>query len=126
MSEPLVLYERRSPAAVLTLNRPDKRNALSRALIGQLTEAFHRARDDAAVRCVILTGAGAAFCAWAALVAADLAAPTPIFPVTSTMSGVSGTSALVGSFGIPSSTLPPQPTDPSEQSWDRPAAPRAR
>jgi methylglutaconyl-CoA hydratase len=63
MSEPLVRYEHRPPAAVLTLNRPDKRNALSRALITTLSDAFHQARDDGAARCVILTGTGPAFCA---------------------------------------------------------------
>jgi methylglutaconyl-CoA hydratase len=60
---PLVLYESRSPAVVITINRPDKRNALSRALIGSLTEAFERAKADAAARCVLFTGAGPAFCA---------------------------------------------------------------
>lgn len=63
MSEDLVLYEYRPPAAVITINRPDKRNALSRGLIAGLTEAFHRAADDAAARCVVLTGAGKTFCA---------------------------------------------------------------
>jgi methylglutaconyl-CoA hydratase len=63
MSADLVLYEVRSPAAVLTLNRPDRRNALSRALIAALSDAFARAVDDAAVRCVIVTGAGSSFCA---------------------------------------------------------------
>jgi methylglutaconyl-CoA hydratase len=63
MSEPLVLYEVRQRAALLTINRPDRRNALSQALIGALTEAFQRARDDAAVRCVVLTAAGPSFCA---------------------------------------------------------------
>jgi methylglutaconyl-CoA hydratase len=59
----LVRYELRSSAAVLTLNRPDKRNALSRGLISALTDAFLRASDDHHARCVILTGAGPAFCA---------------------------------------------------------------
>jgi methylglutaconyl-CoA hydratase len=63
MTETLVRYESRPPAVVLTLNRPDRRNALSRGLIAALTEAFQRARDDAAARCVIVTGAGSAFCA---------------------------------------------------------------
>ena len=63
MTEPLVRYEVRSPAAVLTLNRPDRRNALSRELIAALAAAVERARDDAAARCVILTAAGPAFCA---------------------------------------------------------------
>jgi methylglutaconyl-CoA hydratase len=63
VSEPLALYELRPPAAVITLNRADKRNALSRGLIAALTDAFLRAADDAEVRCVILTGAGPVFCA---------------------------------------------------------------
>jgi methylglutaconyl-CoA hydratase len=63
MSDPLVLYRIQPPAAVLTLNRPDRRNALSRGLIAGLTDAFRRAGEDRAARCVILTGAGSAFCA---------------------------------------------------------------
>jgi methylglutaconyl-CoA hydratase len=63
MSDDLVLYEVRAQVAVLTLNRPDRRNALSRGLIEALTNAVQRARDDASVRCFILTGAGPAFCA---------------------------------------------------------------
>ena len=59
----LVRYEHRSPAAVLTLARADKRNALSRALIADLNAAVRRAADDKDVRCVIFTGDGPAFCA---------------------------------------------------------------
>src|SRR5436305_10273462 len=46
-----------SPAGVATisLNQPDTRNALSDELLGELTGAFEQARDDAAVRCVVLT-----------------------------------------------------------------------
>ncbi|HTK75454.1 MAG TPA: enoyl-CoA hydratase-related protein [Gemmataceae bacterium] len=63
MTADLVLYEHRRAAAVLTMNRADKRNALSRGLIAALTDAFRRAQDDTAARCVLLTGAGPAFCA---------------------------------------------------------------
>jgi methylglutaconyl-CoA hydratase len=63
MSEDLVLYRLQPPAAVITLNRADKRNALSRGLIAALAAAFEKARDDPAARCVILTGAGPVFCA---------------------------------------------------------------
>jgi methylglutaconyl-CoA hydratase len=63
MSDDLVLYESRPPAVHITMNRADKRNALSRSLIDALTAAFQRARDDAAARCVIFTGAGPVFCA---------------------------------------------------------------
>jgi methylglutaconyl-CoA hydratase len=59
----LVQYAHRGSAAVVTMNRPDKRNALSRAMIAALTDAFHRASDDSAARSVILTGSGPAFCA---------------------------------------------------------------
>jgi methylglutaconyl-CoA hydratase len=58
-----VLYAHRGPAAVITIDRPDKRNALSRDLIASLTAAFRRAADDPAARCVILTGTAPAFCA---------------------------------------------------------------
>jgi len=59
----LVRYSHLGPAAVITLNRPDKRNALSRGLIAALTEAVARAAADPLARCVILTGEGSAFCA---------------------------------------------------------------
>ena len=62
MSE-LVLYQPCPPAVLITLNRADKRNALSRGLIDGLADAFQRAKTDSSVRCVILTGAGPAFCA---------------------------------------------------------------
>ena len=63
MTEPLVHYEARPTAVIVTLNRPDRRNALNQGLIAALTEAFERARDDPAARVVILTGAGTSFCA---------------------------------------------------------------
>lgn len=63
MSGELVRYEIERPAVVLTMNRPERRNALSRDLIQALTDAFTRARDDSSARCVVLTGAGTAFCA---------------------------------------------------------------
>jgi methylglutaconyl-CoA hydratase len=63
MAETLALYEIRPPAALITLNRPERRNALSRGLITVLAEALDRAANDSAARCVILSGAGAVFCA---------------------------------------------------------------
>jgi len=59
----LVRYEIRPPAAVLTLTRADKRNALSRALIADLDAAVRQAANDPAARCMIITGDGPAFCA---------------------------------------------------------------
>lgn len=43
---------------LITINRPAKRNALNQSVISELGEAFRTAREDAAVRAVILTGAG--------------------------------------------------------------------
>src|SRR5437867_3357475 len=63
MSDQQVLYTPRPPAVVLTLNRAEKRNALNRAVIAALAEAFEQARDDNTARSVILTGAGPVFCA---------------------------------------------------------------
>lgn len=59
----LVSVDRAGPVAVITLRRADKRNALNRELIAALTAAFAAVRDDAAVRVVMLTGDGPAFCA---------------------------------------------------------------
>ncbi len=59
----LVRYEPDPPAVVLTINRPDKRNALSRGLIAALTDAVRRAAADPQARAVVLTASGTAFCA---------------------------------------------------------------
>src|ERR1700744_746624 len=53
-----ILYEKKGPIAYLTLNRPKVMNALSHAPWENLEAAFEDARDDDAVRGVILTGAG--------------------------------------------------------------------
>jgi enoyl-CoA hydratase/carnithine racemase len=53
-----VLYEKKGSLAYVTLNRPKVMNALNKATINDLRAAFEDARDDAAVRGVILTGAG--------------------------------------------------------------------
>jgi len=53
-----VVYEKKSPIAYVTLNRPKVMNALNRATIAELRAAFEDARDDSTVRGMILTGAG--------------------------------------------------------------------
>jgi len=51
-----ILYDVRDDGvATVTLNTPDNRNALTNELLGELTAAFASARDDEAVRCVVLT-----------------------------------------------------------------------
>lgn len=63
MAEPELLIEREDGYAVLTLNRPDARNALSPTLLVALCEAFVELRAERDIHAVILTGAGTAFCA---------------------------------------------------------------
>src|SRR3954469_22247146 len=53
-----VLYEKKGAIAYVTLNRPRVLNALNKATIAELTEVFEDARDDAAIRGVILPGTG--------------------------------------------------------------------
>jgi enoyl-CoA hydratase/carnithine racemase len=62
-----LLIETRGAVRVLTMNRPDKRNALNNALTAALLDALRAADADEAVGCVILTGAPPAFCAGADL-----------------------------------------------------------
>ena len=64
---PVTLYELRAGAAWITLNRPQARNALSAALVDELDAHLATASADPAVRCIVLTGAGAAFCSGADL-----------------------------------------------------------
>jgi methylglutaconyl-CoA hydratase len=61
--ESIVVRTDRGPVVVLTLNRPERRNALSGPLIDALSEALHRAELEPAVRAVVITGAGSVFCA---------------------------------------------------------------
>lgn len=63
MSESLVKLTIDDGIAEVTLNRPSKRNALSRELIAQLTAAVASARSDASTRLLVLSAAGTAFCA---------------------------------------------------------------
>ncbi len=58
-----ILYEVDQGRARITLNRPDKRNALSIELVEELRDALWEADDNKAVHCVIIKGQGSAFCA---------------------------------------------------------------
>jgi len=61
------LYEVRDGAAWITLNRPEKRNALSAGLVNELYEHLEVAEADDAARCIVITGNGTAFCSGADL-----------------------------------------------------------
>ena len=67
-----VHYERTGAAALVTLDRPERRNAVDGPTAAALLAAFERFRDDDGARVMVLTGAGeAAFCAGADLKALD-------------------------------------------------------
>jgi enoyl-CoA hydratase len=59
----VVLYERRGPAAWVTLNRPNKLNAISGEVVRRLRESWCQAAEDDEVKVVVLTGAGRVFSA---------------------------------------------------------------
>lgn len=91
MADPVLLTERTPWGVRLTLNRPDKLNALSGELVAEISRAIDAAAADAGVRVIAVAGAGRAFCsgydlseeagddihgpvAWRELLAADVAA----------------------------------------------------
>src|SRR5579872_3551583 len=61
----LLLSDRHEAVLTLTLNQPDKYNALSRSMLASFADAVRAAERDDAVRVLVLTGAGKAFCSGA-------------------------------------------------------------
>jgi len=66
-----------APSGTIVLNRPDKRNAITREMIADLAQAFEDFHGEKSVRGVILTGAGSAFCAGMDLAEMQQAAEQP-------------------------------------------------
>jgi len=60
---PEVLVEREGPVGVLTLNRPDRLNAISSAMLAELSRQLIALDQDVEVRAIVITGAGRGFCA---------------------------------------------------------------
>jgi len=67
-----LLFERREGIAYVTLNRPDKLNALNRPLITDLRSAAAAIGSDPGIRAVVLTASGRAFCSGADIIGDDL------------------------------------------------------
>src|SRR6266508_4603384 len=63
MTFQFLILDRRDGVATITLNRPDAYNALTLALGRELFHAALEVDEDPSVRCVVITGAGKAFCA---------------------------------------------------------------
>src|SRR5690242_16541029 len=58
-----ILFETVEPhIGLITLNRPDRLNAYTHQLCEEVVQALHEYMEDDALRCLILTGAGRAFC----------------------------------------------------------------
>lgn len=77
--EPHCLVELVGHTLVVTMNRPEARNALSGEMLQIMQDAWERANSDPEVRVVVLTGAGGAFCAGADLKAMSSSAPSDTF-----------------------------------------------
>lgn len=58
-----ILFDFAEGVATLTLNRPDRLNSFTVAMHAEVRAALDRVRDDPAIRCLVLTGAGRGFCA---------------------------------------------------------------
>jgi len=69
-----LLFEKKGPIAYITLNRPEKHNAIDTEIGRLLIEAWEEYQNDKQLRCAILTGNGKSFCS-----GADLAQITPLF-----------------------------------------------
>lgn len=76
---PHALVEQRGHVLIVTMNRPEARNALSGEMLAIMREAWDRVDSDDAIRVCILTGAGGAFCAGADLKAMTAAHPGDTF-----------------------------------------------
>ena len=57
-----ILYDVQGAVAIVTLNRPDRMNALTLAAHGELARAIHEATGDDRIRVIVITGAGKGFC----------------------------------------------------------------
>ena len=68
-----LILERRGHVGVLTLNRPERLNAINRVMMGEMTAAVAQVRDDDEIRALVVTGAGKGFCAGADLMGAGQA-----------------------------------------------------
>jgi enoyl-CoA hydratase len=87
--QPHALVEARGHVLIVTMNRPQARNALSGPMMAIMKAAWDRVDDDPQIRACILTGAGGAFCA-----GADLKAMTTAHPGDSFRSGTFDPSAI--------------------------------
>ena len=78
-----IALERRGQVAILTLNRPERLNAINRTMMGELPALVAQLKADDEVRALVVTGAGKGFCAGADLMGAGQAVAGQAPPLTS-------------------------------------------
>ena len=61
MTYQTILYETKGPIGILTLNRPERLNAINQEMVGEVFDLFDRIEADENVRAIVVTGAGRAF-----------------------------------------------------------------
>jgi enoyl-CoA hydratase len=94
-----ILYSEKDGIAVVTMNRPEKHNSISDAMVDEMTDCFQRIRENANVRAVILTGSGdKAFAAGADI--DELATKTPLTGKACSENG-QRLSAIIDNFDKP-------------------------
>jgi enoyl-CoA hydratase/carnithine racemase len=100
-TEPVVVRERRGGLLVLRLNRPEARNAISPALLGELGAGLAEAEADPGIQVVVLTGTGdRAFCAGMDLRAFSTGETDPLTPEQEAGTPVAGR-FMSGDFALP-------------------------
>ena len=72
-----LIYKQDGYVAEVVLNRPEKKNAISRRMFGELQDVLQRTAEDIDVRCLVFSGAGGAFCSGADLSDGDNAVSSP-------------------------------------------------
>src|SRR4051794_41649220 len=112
---PDCLVEQDGHKLVVTMNRPERRNALSAEMLRIMESAWDRVNEDPEIRVCILTGAGGYFCAGMDLKAADEKPPSgPSSPASTTPRSSRGCSRASGS---------PSRCSPRSRARPSPAAP---
>ena len=102
MTEPHLLTERRGHCLIVTMNRPEARNALSGEMLQMLGDAWDEVNANPEIRVAVLTGAGGAFCA-----GADLKAMTQSHPGDSFRAEAEGNGGGGGGGGISGGVIKP-------------------
>lgn len=96
-----LLYEVHGAVARLTLNRPEKKNALNAALIVDLKNALRQANENDGVRVVVITGAGPDFCSGADLSALELISKGSVAENTDDARSLMELFVLIRQLGLP-------------------------